>query len=298
MARFLYWQSRFLTQDGLNSLAYRLVGQSAEQVTFVRDGTRWTVNTSDRNIGLLLFMGNREDRRNVGYMLAWARAHGRLPQCNTILDIGANIGSTTIPFLQETECRVVCVEPVPDNLALLKQNLRQNSLLERVTIVERAITDRVETVNMVVTPVAFGGSEIDRGAVHRPEGIFQHATKTIAVPTTRLDDLISSLAVHPAQIAFVWCDVQGSEGAVVRTGAPLWHQGVPLWAEIAPHLLSRQDSLEQFLADVARYFVSFVSIGELAGTGPHTPPQPIENFPALVATLTGEKEIDVLFQPR
>lgn len=298
MARFLYWQSRFLTQDGVNSLAYRLIGQSAEQVTFVRDGTRWTVNLSDRNIGLILFMDNREDRRNVGLMLAWAHAHGRLPQCDTILDIGANIGSTTIPFLQETSCRVICVEPVPDNLDLLKRNLQQNSLLERVTIVERAITDRAETVNMVVTPVAFGGSEIDRGAVERPEGIFKHPTKTIAVPTTRIDELTSSLSIQPAQIAFVWCDIQGSEGAVIRTGAPLWRQGVPLWAEIAPHLLSRQDSLEQFLEDVARYFVSFVSLGELAGTGSHAPPHPIEKFPAFVDTLTGEKEMDVLFQPR
>lgn len=298
MARFLYWQSRFLTPEGINSLTYRLMSESAERATFVRDGTRWTVNLSDRNIALLLFMGNREDRRNVGLMLAWARTHGRLPQCDTILDIGANIGSTSIPFLQETTCRVVCVEPVPDNLGLLKQNLQQNGLLDRVTIVERAITDRAETVNMLVTPTAFGGSEIDRGGVRRPEAIFQRSTETISVTTTRLDDLITSAAINPSHVAFVWCDVQGSEGAVIRTGAPLWSAGVPLWAEIAPHLLSRQDSLESFLAEVARCFVSFVTVNELAGKGPHATPHPIEKFPAFVATLTGEQEMDVLFQPR
>lgn len=298
MARFLYWQARFLTEAGALKLSYQLAGQAAEQITFVREGVRWTVNLRDQNIGLLLFMGDLADSLNVGYLLAWAQVHGRLPQCDTILDIGANIGTTTIPFLLKSACRVVSVEPVPANLALLKQNLAQNNLLDRVTIIERAITDRAETVKMVVTPVAFGGSEIDRGATHRPEAIFQQPTETISVTTTRLDDLIGSLAIAPARVAFVWCDVQGSEGAVVRTGAPLWAAGVPLWAEIAPPLLERQGSLAQFLRDVTRQFQSFITLRELTDAGPHASPHSMQDFPALVGTLTGEKQTDVLFLPR
>lgn len=297
-ARFLFWQARFLTVAGARKLGYQLVGRAADQVTFEREGVRWTVNLRDQNIGLMLFMGDLADSLNVGNVLAWARAHGRLPQCDTILDIGANIGTTTIPLLLKSACRVVSVEPVPANLALLKQNLAQNNLLERVTLIERAITDRAETVRMIVTPVAFGGSEIDRGGVHRPEAIFQQPTETISVTTTRLDDLIGSLAIAPARVAFVWCDVQGSEGAVVRTGAPLWAAGVPLWAEIAPVLLERQGSFSQFLQDITRQFQSYVTLRELTDMGPHASPHPIDDFPALAAALTGEQQTDVLFLPR
>lgn len=84
---------------------------------------------------------------------------------------------------------------------------------------------------MIVPLFALGGSEIIRNEVKRPERIFQNTCETVTVQATRLDTLIDSLQLSPEQFAFVWCDVQGSEGAVIRTGLPLWHAAVPLWAK-------------------------------------------------------------------
>jgi FkbM family methyltransferase len=58
------------------------------------------------------------------------------------LDIGAYIGGVTVALLADNpELQVTAVEPVPDNVALLRQNLEANELADRCTIIEGAVGD-------------------------------------------------------------------------------------------------------------------------------------------------------------
>lgn len=295
-ARFLLWQSQFLTELGASKLAIELIADFAKEITFKREGAVWTVDVRDKLMAMRLWL-EPEFAANERAVLAWAHTYERLPRCTTILEIGANIGSSTIPFLQETSCRVVAIEPVPRNLALLEKNLKQNGFANRVIVIQRAIADHAETLGMIVTLHNFAGSEIARQPITRPEAIFRQPCETINVQATRLDDLVQSQQIAPRDVVFVWCDVQGSEGAVIRTGAPLWQAGVPLWAEIAPKLISRQDNLKRFLADTARFFDSYVSLKNLKTQGALASPQPIASFNKFVARL-GKAQTDVLLLPR
>ena len=57
----------------------------------------------------------------------------------TAVDIGAYIGGVTVGLaLDNPDCRVIAVEPVPANVELLRTNVERNGLGERVTVLEGA----------------------------------------------------------------------------------------------------------------------------------------------------------------
>jgi FkbM family methyltransferase len=54
-------------------------------------------------------------------------------------DIGAHIGAVTVPLaLDNPDLHIVAVEAVPDNVDILRENLRLNGLTDRVTVVNKA----------------------------------------------------------------------------------------------------------------------------------------------------------------
>lgn len=60
-------------------------------------------------------------------------------ESGVLLDIGACMGSVTVPLLVDNpEARMVAVEPLPENVALLIANLELNNVLSRTTVVEGA----------------------------------------------------------------------------------------------------------------------------------------------------------------
>lgn len=293
----MYWQSQYLTEEGRRGLTAKLMGQEVELITFERNGIRWTTYARDFSVGMHLFYHAGFDRTIVELVLAWLKANRGRTEGDTIVEVGANLGSTTIPLALNSTWRIISIEPVPHNLTLLRQNLAQNGFAHRVEIVERAISETEGNVEMIVPLHALGGSEILGGAQDRPEPIFRYPTETIHVQTIRLDTLLREVKVAPEQVGLVWCDVQGSEGAVVRTGAPLWENGVPLWAEIAPQLLARQGDLKQFVMDMAHWFGSYLTRPDLEREEVKAKVRAIDEFPALVERL-GDKQTDVLFLPR
>ncbi len=297
-ARCLLWQSRFLTEEGARWLATKVMTDFADELTFTRDGLHWTIPLQDESIGQDLFICADFDRSTAARLVQWADKFGHLQRGNVILEFGANLGSTTLPLAQLTQCHIAAVEPVPRNLAFLKQNVAQNGLTARVTIIECAVSDHNGEAEMIVPLSARGGAEIGSRNAERPKAIFHPPCETVPVKTKRVDTLLAELQIAPERVAFVWCDVQGSEGAVVRTGEALWRAGVPLWAEVEPMLLARQGNVEQFIWNVTQHFCSYVTRTMLETDGLDAAPLPIETFCELVARLTGEAHMDVLFLPR
>lgn len=72
----------------------------------------------------------REDRADLGTFSevfieeVYRGAVTRLPQCRTIIDLGANIGLASLYFAKShPEARILAVEPHPENFELLSRNL-------------------------------------------------------------------------------------------------------------------------------------------------------------------------------
>ena len=138
------------------------------------------------------------------YKLAGVRVDG------LALDIGAHIGTITMTLLADNPgCRVIAVEPLPENVEMIRRNLAENGYEDRCEVVWGA----------------FGGTRIthgyegDSGAVaNRYIGNltmmsdeFEHSVAT--VPQVKLAKLIP----HGADFAKIDCE--GCEWAALREAA-------------------------------------------------------------------------------
>ena len=88
---------------------------------------RYRTDTSDWNT-VSSVMGTNDEYALPRGLTGWA------------FDCGAHIGPVTIALaLDNPDLRVIAVEPVPDNVRLLRENVERNGIGDRVTIIDGAI---------------------------------------------------------------------------------------------------------------------------------------------------------------
>jgi hypothetical protein len=105
---------------------------------------------------------------------------------------------------------------------------------------------------------SLGNSEVITGASEPGfSGQFGRAAD-ICVPALTLDDALRSCDVDGSSTAIVWSDTQGSEPAVIETGAPLWAAGVPLFAEFWLPGLKTKDGVRAFVEGASAHFRTFI----------------------------------------
>ena len=238
---------------------------------FDRRGLTWTVPAGNI-ITTSLYVSGEYEGAKISGLLSWLTTHGYdVGPDRVAVDLGANVGTTTLPLAQVMH--VLAVEPVPTTFDFLTHNIAQNGYDDRVVALRTAIGEKSGCVHMV-TP-SHGSSHI----------VAQATDDSISVPAAPLMELLDQGGVAAADVAFVWSDTEGTENAVVRTGEPLWDRGVPLFAEVWPH---------SDLGDVVGpHFTEFVPGRELAAKGPEAEAQPIARFPEYRSSVG-----DVLLIPR
>jgi FkbM family methyltransferase len=117
----------------------------------------------------------------------------------TVLDVGANIGYTTLQLakLVSPDGHVVAVEPHPANLRLLRANLYRNGA-RNVDVVAGAAwrsTGRVEL------------GECDENTGDHRVGALLDKRRVLSVPALRLDDVVP----RDANVRFILIDTQATE---------------------------------------------------------------------------------------
>ncbi|HEX7135009.1 MAG TPA: FkbM family methyltransferase [Iamia sp.] len=273
------------TRDLVSSL---LVAEEVVEVAFARDGMVWRSDLGDE-IGRQLFRCGSYEGEEIDAVLRWLAEQGRT---GTVLDVGANIGTTTVPFAR-AGFPVIAVEPVPRTFALLTANAAASGLAEAITPVQVAVAAEPGHVDMWVgygsgrSEVVVEGTSPDMEARGTPT--------TVSVPAAPLHQVLADQGVAATDVALVWADVQGCETDVVTTATHLWAAGVPLWLEVDPVRLERQAGLAAFLATVAEHFSAFVSRDDmLAG---EVEPQPVAAFAPWVDRIPAGRYEDALLLP-
>jgi FkbM family methyltransferase len=180
-----------------------------------------------------------------------------------VLEIGANIGTTTVPLITVLgAAHVHACEPVPRNLDLLRQNVALNDLTGRVTIHPVAISDHSGSVPLTVPDRFWGSSRI----VSTP------GEQTHTAPCVTIDDLLADHAIDQANLALVWIDVEGHEAAVLAGATNL--RPTPLVLEYDPAQHSDITKLHTLLADSTLYDLPTgqrTTLAELQSTAVATP---------------------------
>jgi FkbM family methyltransferase len=278
------------------ALAMALIENEADEITFRRGGATWTIAPWDQKISQFLFANENFQGEEIRAVLKRMRRSGRLASPRDwIVDVGANIGTSAIPFAQATDCRVLAIEPMPEPFALLTRNVANNDLTARVTCVRSAIVNGpAERVRMVLPVGNGGGAEVVRpgGA---PSFAGRHAVRGEAqAPAAGLSAILERQGVAPERVAFVWSDTQGCEIDVIETGSALWRAGAPLFVEFDPRVCGAEGLAP--LADAAlERFAAFIP-SEALIENPAVAARPIAELPAYCRGL-GERSSDCLLLP-
>jgi FkbM family methyltransferase len=163
---------------------------------FCRDGT------SDENICRLV---STKDEYQLG---------GR-DFSGVAIDIGAHIGSVTVPLLIDNPgLIVVAIEPVPENLEILRRNIRLNGLRERTTVLPVAAG-----IDGVV-PISHGWKGRHRHVGNLGDGEPEHTEQVISMS---FDTIRQGIGVET--IALLKIDCEGCEWDVL-TDPTLWRAEV------------------------------------------------------------------------
>ena len=148
------------------------------------------------------------------------------PDVRVVLEIGANIGQDTTRLLAAFPNAVVhCFEPDPRALAQLERDI----VSDRVRVYPLAISAVDGPVTFYVSSGAPPGSEEMypdgwhlSGSVRSPKNHLEvhpwcRFDTTLEVESRRLDTWAAEHGIEA--VDFVWADVQGAEGDLVRGGA-------------------------------------------------------------------------------
>jgi FkbM family methyltransferase len=170
----------------------------------------------------------------------------------TYLDIGANIGLTTIPIARNP--RVVCFafEPEPVNFAYLQENVRTNCPAGNVLLFKLALLDRAATLDLRISPTNKGDHRLLPGA--RFSTPSEEGWSVVQVEAKRLDDVAVDHQIVPPVAAKIVA--QGSELHIVAGGGRILSTAELLMIEFYPYLLSRTEAdWDLFYSFLAANFV-------------------------------------------
>jgi FkbM family methyltransferase len=152
------------------------------------------------------------------------RKGGRLAGEQTIVDVGAHIGTTTISALRHHGfLQAVAIEPDPVHLPLLRANVALNGLDERVTVVEGGASD---------TPrqQAFAQGSRKEGTYRWMKGrlVDEPSATTVTVETVTLDGLAEAGIVDPQRAGLLWFDCGRCENAALQSASAFLERRVPI----------------------------------------------------------------------
>ena len=216
-----------ITAAGLRRLARGLArGSAAERRSLMREAffriaERYTpavaaefedmrlyLSTRDRVVSVATFCDGPFELEYLERAVAALAAAGHEVRGRRFVEVGANIGTTTVPLVVRFGAAGgLAIEPEPGNARLLDVNLAANDLLDRVQTLRAAVSDRAGTMRLALAADNHGDHRLATGTAD--------GAPTIEVATVSLDALVEDGRIDPAATGVVWVDVQGHEGRVL-----------------------------------------------------------------------------------
>jgi FkbM family methyltransferase len=172
-----------------------------------------------------------------------------------MIDIGANVGTTSIPRALLGDFNwVYAIEPDPLNYACLVRNIVSNGVRGLVLPDRVAIGD----VNGEMT------MRVRRSGTHHLVTRAEHVSETerMVVPCLTLDDWVDRIGIDLSDVGFIKSDTQGWDARVL-TGAErvLARRHIAWQIEFSPPMLDRSGkSVDELFRLLERHFTHFIDL--------------------------------------
>jgi FkbM family methyltransferase len=249
----------------VRSATFRALGRLTPTVAVDCGDVRYLVSTADGWIGREVFVGRGYDDDVMARLVSLAEERvGRRPLLGgrIFVDVGANIGTTTVPALvRYGAAEAVAFEPVPETFSLLEANLALNGVGSRARAVRVAISDAPGSVTMEVSAASPGDSRVRAGVPPAASGVDllgEGHWPTTVVRSARLDDMVAEMGIDLDRVGLVWIDTQGHEAQVLAGARSVLERGLPLVVEFWPYGLRRAGGIQRLQEILAGAYGSFI----------------------------------------
>jgi FkbM family methyltransferase len=193
------------------------------------DRLLFLVSTRDRLGRGVFAQRGRQDMDVLDDALRTLNDHGARSPGQTFVDVGANLGTTTVTALRRHGFkRGVALEPEPGNFRILRLNLVANEVDSLVTAFQAAVSDRMGEAQLRVSSRSSGVHEL----VDSEEETV--GDDVISVPVITLDSLVRDEVVESDDVGVLWVDAAGGEASVLAGAGVLLEQGMPIVFAVRP----------------------------------------------------------------
>ncbi|HEX6537383.1 MAG TPA: FkbM family methyltransferase [Gemmatimonadaceae bacterium] len=233
---------------------------------------RLTFDSRDKLIGKYLYLDRAYERRYIESALAVLERDGFLARDGSglVLDVGANIGMICIALVRHGWFGgAVAFEPAPGNARLLRHNVDQNGLRDRIRVVQAALSARPGELALELSEYNSGDNRIrvldGRGAGGGGGGGAWNEDRraVVRVPVRALDEALDDMGVDPSAVRLAWVDIQGHEGRFFEGARATIARGVPVVSEFWPYGILRSGMLRsEYVRVVEELFTHFYHLGD------------------------------------
>jgi FkbM family methyltransferase len=198
---------------------------------------KYIVNSNDKVIGRSLYVNGSFEFDTFLHTLEILK---NKIKTETLVDIGANIGSICIPAVKRGIFKnCLAIEPEPYNFDLLTKNIFINGLSNKMQTFNIALGQfDNEKIKLELSENNYGDHRIRSNSTEK-NYYNEDKRKIIDIEIKRLDTVVQDS--DPKETLF-WMDVQGYEGFVLEGGVNILSKKPPLVIEFWPYGLDRFNS--------------------------------------------------------
>jgi len=161
---------------------------------------------------------------------------------NTLVDVGANIGTTFIPALSRNIFQhAIVIEPEKENFRILMSNIYLNNLEDKVESHNLALTDE-ENSSLLLKIYNKGNSGKHKVLKDSKNKKFNNEE----VQKTRGETLDKIAPNITREDSLIWIDAEGYEGIILKGASSSISKKIPIVVEFDPEMINDYDSLNHF----------------------------------------------------
>ncbi len=184
---------------------------------------------------------------------------GTAPREGLFLDIGGNIGTTSIycKLKLKPSFRFIAFEPVSETAKLLSANIAVNGAYPDIIVERVALSNqKQERAGMQINHENWGNCSLTADGSSGEEQVI----------VTTLDSYLEEHQIGYSEIKYSWIDVEGHEPEVLEGAASLYRKSkIPTCLEFNQRVYMERQKYEKMLVLLERYFDSFMVCEQITG---------------------------------
>jgi FkbM family methyltransferase len=177
----------------------------------------------------------------------------------TLIDVGANIGTVCIPAIKRGFAdRAIAIEPEPLNYRVLVANIYLNDLADK--IIAHNLAFGREDNQILELELSSSNSGDHRIRINGDSGIHSKTMRsTVAVKSETFDKIIP---VTDKNSCIVWIDTQGYEGIILQGAQNAVRAQIPMVIEFWPYGMKHAGSFAALKSAIMSYGKYYDLAGE------------------------------------